>query len=286
MAGAGTMTAMDDGNRPWSPITIEQHDDLVPAPIERLAALLDHDRVHWPAGALPPLAHWLYFLPHAAQSTLGADGHPLRGALLPPIDAPRRMWAGGRVEFRRPLPIGARATRRSVVVAVREKDGRSGRLTFVTVRHEIVESGAVAIVEEQDLVFRGDGGGAPPPAAPDPRAATATRAMIADEAALFRFSALTFNAHRIHYDRDYAVAVEHYPDLVVHGPYQAILLADHLLRHAPSRAITRFSFRGVRPLFARQPFTLNMHGGDPAALWTADRDGCACMEASAGLARM
>ncbi|WBH17379.1 FAS1-like dehydratase domain-containing protein [Sphingomonas radiodurans] len=268
----------------WTPVASEQHDDLVAAPLRRLAALFDHDGAHWPAGELPPLAHWLYFLPEAAQSTIGADGHPARGAMLPPIDAPRRMWAGGRLTFHAPLPIGARATRRSIVTDVRVKDGRSGRLTFVTVRHEILVDGAAAIVEEQDLVFRGDGSGTPPAAPPDPRVATIRQPFAPDATALFRFSALTFNAHRIHYDRDYAVAQEHYPDLVVHGPYQAMLLAGHLLRAMPGRRMAHFSFRGARPLFVGRPAALNLVGEGPVALWTTDQDGCACMEAEATLA--
>lgn len=267
----------------WVPTSSEQHDDLVAAPLRRLAALFDHDGAHWPAKELPPLAHWLYFLPEAPQSTIGTDGHPARGASLPPIDAPRRMWAGGRLTFHAPLPIGARATRRSIVTDVKIKDGRSGRLTFVTVRHDILVEGRAAIIEEQDLVFRGDGSGTPPAAPPDPRPATVRRDFTADATALFRFSALTFNAHRIHYDRAYAVEQEHYPDLVVHGPYQAMLLADHLLRTTGGR-IASFSFRGARPLFVDRAAALNLAGDGPVALWTTDQDGCACMEAQATLA--
>jgi 3-methylfumaryl-CoA hydratase len=185
--------------------------------------------------------------------------------------------------FHAPLPIGARATRRSIVTDVKVKDGRSGRLTFVTVRHDILVDGAAAVVEEQDLVFRGDGSGTPPVGAPDPRTPTERRAIAPDATALFRFSALTFNAHRIHYDRQYAVEQEHYPDLVVHGPYQAMLLADHLLRTRPERRFATFSFRGARPLFVG-PAALNLAGDGPVVLWTTDRDGCACMEAEVSLA--
>lgn len=268
----------------WHPVTVTQDDVLTPAPLRRLAALFDHDAAHWPADALPPLAHWLYFLPEAPQSAIGADGHPAHGALLPPVDAPRRMWAGGRLTFHAPLPIGAAATRRSVVTDTRVKDGRSGRLTFVTVRHEVFADGVPAVTEEQDLVFRQPGPGTPPPAAPDPRVADARRTLTPDATALFRFSALTFNAHRIHYDRAYAVTEEQYPDLVVHGPWQAMLLADHLLRAHPGQALTRFAFRGVRPLFVDRPMTLNRAGTGPVALWTTDADGCRGMEAEAEVA--
>lgn len=268
----------------WQPVTLEQEDDLVAAPLRRLAALFDHDGAHWAAGTLPPLAHWLYFLPEAPQSQLGRDGHPAHGALLPPVDAPRRMWAGGRLTFHAPLRIDTRTTRTSTVSDVRVKEGKSGRLTFVTVRHEIAAEGAVAVVEEQDLVFRQPGPGTPPPAAPDPRRADAARALVPDATMLFRFSALTFNAHRIHYDRDHAVNEESYPDLVVHGPMQAMLLADHLLRAHPGRALGTFSFRGVRPLFVDRTMTLNRTGGEDATLWTTDADGCTGMEAQATLA--
>lgn len=268
----------------WSPVATEQQDDLVAAPLRRLAALFDHDGAHWPGGELPPLAHWLFFLPEAPQSTIGGDGHPARGAALPPIEAPRRMWAGGRLSFHAPLPIGAQATRRSIVTDVKVKDGRSGRLTFVTVRHDVLVDGAVAVVEEQDLVFRGAGNGTPPTAPADPRTAEVRREVRFDATALFRFSALTFNAHRIHYDRPYAVMEELYPDLVVHGPYQAMLLVDHLLRSRPGARLTHFSFRGARPLFVDRAAALNLSGDAQVLLWTTDQDGCACMEAEARLA--
>jgi 3-methylfumaryl-CoA hydratase len=267
----------------WTPVATEQQDDLVAAPLRRLAALFDHDGAHWPAGVLPPLAHWLYFLPEARQSTIGIDGHPARGLELPPIEAPRRMWAGGRLTFHAPLPIGARATRRSIVSDVKVKEGKSGRLTFVTVRHDILVDGAAALVEEQDLVFRGAGNGTPRPAPADPRQAAVRREMAFDSTALFRFSALTFNAHRIHYDRAYAIEEESYPDLVVHGPYQAMLLADHLMRNQRGARLARFSFRGARPLFVDRSAALNLLGDGPVALWTTDQDGCACMEAEAAL---
>lgn len=276
----GAMTGLDG----WQPVLTEQHDDLVAAPLRRLAALFDHDGAHWPSGELPPLAHWLYFLPEARQSTIGHDGHPARGVELPPIDAPRRMWAGGRLSFHAPLPIGAPATRRSIVADVKVKTGRSGTLTFVIVRHEIVVDGAAAVVEEQDLVFRQPGNGTPAPAAPDTRRADVRAAFAPDATALFRFSALTFNAHRIHYDRGYAIEDEQYPDLVVHGPYQAMLLADLLIRARPERRLTRFSFRGARPLFVGAAAALNMAEGEPVSLWTTDGDGCTCMEAQATLA--
>ncbi len=268
----------------WTPVEEQRTDTLVAGPLKRLAALFDHDAAHWPCGSLPPLAHWLYFLPDDAQSTLTRDGHPLRGAFLPPIDAPRRMWAGGRVTFHAPLPITAAANRRSVVTAVSEKQGRSGALTFVTIRHEIEAAGTLAITEEQDLVFRPGAGSPPAVAEPDARVSDASREVVPDITALFRFSALTFNAHRIHYDRDYARSVEGYPDLVVHGPMQAMLLVDHLLRERPGSTLTHFAYRGVRPMFADRTLRLNLADGARAELWTTDPDGCTGMEARATVA--
>jgi 3-methylfumaryl-CoA hydratase len=267
----------------WTPVEERRTDTLVAGPLHRLAALFDHDAAHWPRESLPPLAHWLYFLPDDAQSTLAADGHPARGAFLPPIDAPRRMWAGGRVTFHAPLPIGAAATRRSIVTEVSEKHGRSGVLTFVTVRHEVQAAGVLAVTEEQDLVFRASGGGPLPAASPDPRIPAATREVVPDVTALFRFSALTYNAHRIHYDRPYAQSVEGYPDLVVHGPLQAMLLVDHLLRERPDATLTHFAYRGVRPVFADRGLRLNLADGAPVELWTTDPDGCTGMDARATL---
>ena len=268
--------------RGWTPTEERRTDQLVAAPLNRLAALFDHDGAHWPRGALPPLAHWLYFLPDDPQAMLADDGHPRRGAFLPPVDAPRRMWAGGRVTFHAALPIRASATRRSIVTDVSEKWGRSGKLTFVTVRHEIHVADSLALTEEQDLVFRAAAGPAML-AQPDARIPAATRDLVPDITTLFRFSALTFNAHRIHYDRPYARQVEGYPDLVVHGPLQAILLVDHLLRERPGSALTHFSYRGVRPMFADRALQLNLADGALVELWTTDPDGCTGMDARATL---
>ncbi|WP_298813730.1 MaoC family dehydratase N-terminal domain-containing protein [uncultured Sphingomonas sp.] len=268
----------------WAPVEERRTDTLVAGPLQRLAALFDHDAAHWPHDSLPPLAHWLYFLPNDAQSRLAADGHPVRGAFLPPIDAPRRMWAGGRVTFHAPLPIGAAATRHSIVTDVREKLGRSGALNFVTVRHEVHAAGMLAVTEEQDLVFRPSNVSAPAAAHPDLREPAVSREIVPDVTALFRFSALTFNAHRIHYDRPYAQWVEGYPDLVVHGPLQAMLLVDHLLRERPGSTLTHFAYRGVRPMFADRALRLNLADGSPVALWTTDPDGCTGMDARATLA--
>lgn len=272
------------------PIETQFDDAIVAGPVRRLAALLDYGAPPWPDGRLPPLGHWLFFLPETRQSSIGRDGHPERGDDLPPIEAPRRMWAGGRIDFLADVPIGGIATRRSKVVNVEEKRGRSGVLTFVTVRHEILCGGVPAIVELQDLVYRQDDRrGTPATPAVSVRSAIreaeATRTVRVDPAILFRFSALTFNAHRIHYDLPYATDVERYSGLVVQGPLQAVLLVDHLLRTMPGVRLAGFSFRGARPLIAGPAFTVNLVSVDGGvALWTSDDEGHECMRAMAVLA--
>ena len=262
----------------------ERTDTFTEGPLHRLAALLDYPVSPWPAGVLPPLAHWLYFLPDERQSVLGPDGHPAIGLVAPPADGPRRMWAGSRVEFRAPVPLGSDGTRTSVVTRVEAKTGRTGPLNFATVRHTITAAGVVAVVEEQDLVFRGVSPAPPPVPRPAPLQSEASRRMTLDASALFRFSALTFNAHRIHYDVDYARDVEGYPGLVVHGPLQAILLLDHLSRERPGLDIATFSFRGRAPMFTHETIQLNLAETDGGfALWTSGADGGERMSAAVTL---
>ncbi len=247
-----------------------------PGPLAGLAALLDHKQPR--DGELPPLAHWFYFLHHARQSEIDVDGHPRRGAFLPPISLPRRMWAGSRIEFRGSLPVGAAMTRRSIIANVSDKHGASGAMIFVTVKHEVSANGTVAVAEEQDIVFREapKPGAATLPAQRDDRASQWTRTVTPDPTLLFRFSALTFNAHRIHYDRDYCRDVEGYPGLVVQGPLTALLLMDHHLRQHPRAEIARFEFRAQRPLFDTALFDLC---GSGDALWARGPDGAAAMSA-------
>ena len=236
---------------------------------------------------LPPLWHWLYFLPTHRQSDLGPDGHGRRGGFLPPVPLPRRMWAGSQFEFRAPMRVGDPVERTSTIEAVSAKHGRSGPLVFVKVRHELRCNGAndAALVEWHDIVFREgqhDGDAAPPLAAPD--GAAWQREIVPDDVLLFRYSALTFNGHRIHYDRRYATAVEGYPGLVVHGPLIATLLMDLLHRERPLAAVAGFRFRAVRPTFDLHPFCLR---GAPAAdgrsvrLWAQDHEGWLTMDAVA-----
>jgi 3-methylfumaryl-CoA hydratase len=243
----------------WAPEPVEHADHLRPWPVAAFAALLDQPA---PADLLPPLWHWFSFLDTPPESALGEDGHPAAGHFLPPVPDRRRMIAGGRVEFRAPLRIGADAVRRSRLRSVRPASGRSGELLFVTVRSEIDSGGTVAVVEEQDVVYRRQPAGQPPgrPAVlpdatpPDPPADGAWRAALEpDERMLFRFSALTYNTHRIHYDQTYVTAVEGYPGLVVHGPLLALLLLELPRRNAPDRRVTAFEYRLERPAFAGFP---------------------------------
>jgi 3-methylfumaryl-CoA hydratase len=240
----------------WIGRTESRTDLVTPAPIAALAATLDRDDpLPQPGDALPPLWHWLYFLPVHCQSELGPDGHAKRGGFLPPVPLPRRMWAGGRLEFHHAPRVGETITRVSRILDVKHKQGRTGALVFVLVRHEISNPQGVALTEEHDIVFRDfprPGDPVPPP--PAPGAATWHRTIHPDDVFLFRYSALTFNGHRIHYDRHYATEVEGYPGLVVHGPLIATLLLDLLRRSVPAAQVKRFEFRAVSPLFDIAPF--------------------------------
>lgn len=245
--------------RKWIGKTETATDFVTPAPIAALSATLDIEAPHPRAGdAVPPLWHWLYFLETHRQSELGPDGHAKLGGFLPRVPLPRRMWAGGRFEFMRPLRVGDTFTRTSRIVDVQEKKGRTGALVFVLVRHEIGNSEGIALVEEQDLVYRDRAkqGDAVSPPQPAPAGAVWERTVQPDDVLLFRYSALTFNGHRIHYDRRFATETEGYPGLVVHGPLIATLLLDLLHRHMPGANVSRFEFRAVGPLFDISPFKL------------------------------
>jgi 3-methylfumaryl-CoA hydratase len=256
-------------------------DIVTAAPVSALAATLDIDASYPEAGdPLPPLWHWLYFLPIHRQSELGADGHAERGGFLPPVDLPRRMWAGGRLEFHAPLRIGERITRTSRITDVRFKEGRTGPLVFVLVRHEIAGAAGVAITEEHDIVYRGHSGAASL-RRPAPADAPWERAVHPDDVLLFRYSALTFNGHRIHYDRRYATEIEGYPGLVVHGPLLATLLADLVRRNMPSARAKRFEFRAASPVFDTGDFRLcGKPAGEVIQLWVRDAAGDLAMEAA------
>ena len=268
----------------------EQRSDLVTAaPLNAWAAMLDrNDPDALPGSDVPPLGHWLFLLPVARQSMLGPDGHPQRGGFLPPIPLPRRMWAGGRLTFHHALRVGDEITRASRIVSVDAKSGRSGALAFVTVRHEVTNARGLAITEEHDIVYRDAprADAAPPAPQSAPTNESFVRRIVPDPVLLFRYSALTFNSHRIHYDRSYVTEVEGYPGLIVHGPLIATLLMDLLRRERPQARIQRFTFTAKSPLFDLHPFDVcgRFDGERGVALWARSHQGALAMQASAELA--
>ena len=285
----------------WVGRTETVADTAAATPVAALSATLD-----WadyaggarpaPGTPLPYLWHWLYFLPLAQQSDIGADGHPRRGGFLPPVPLPRRMWAGSDFAFHEPLLVGDALARTSTIVDVSGKSGRTGSLIFVKVRHEIRRngSGTVALTEHHNIVYRdapkADDVAPPPMAAPAAADAVWSRHIKADDVLLFRYSALTFNGHRIHYDRKYVTEVEGYPGLIVHGPLIATLLMDLLRREQPDARVTTFAFKAVRPTIDTHPFSvhglpaLDSAGGKTVRLWSRDHEGWLTMDATATLA--
>ena len=272
----------------WQGKTESIIDSVTAAPLAGLSATLDRtDPAPTNGTVVPPLAHWLYFLPQHRQSEIGPDGHAKRGGFLPPVPLPRRMWAGGRLtwEANNPLQVGQVVQRHSRIERVQHKQGRSGELVFVLVQHEIHNERGLAITEAHDIVYRAapEPGEAPPP----PQAATTTapwqRPWLADEVMLFRFSALTFNGHRIHYDRSYVTQTEGYPGLVVHGPLIATLLVDLWRHQHPQATLTHFAFKALRPTFDIHRFAVcgQATGQGQADLWAHDHEGWLTMQAQA-----
>jgi len=231
--------------------------------------------------ALPPLWHWLYFWDIAPRSELGRDGHPAVGGFMPPVGQARRMWAGSRVTFPGTLGLGEPATRVSTIEKVAEKSGRSGKLVFVTVRHELSGSDGLAVIDEHDIVYREDTGkgASARPGEPAPEGAQWVETVDPDPTLLFRYSALTFNGHRIHYDRDYARDVEGYDGLVVHGPLLATMMVGMAAGSLPARSVSRFEFRGMRPVMDTETFTVNVDpdGEDAVDVWVANGEGMFAM---------
>jgi 3-methylfumaryl-CoA hydratase len=276
----GTETVLADALRDWTPGTVRMSRRVDPWPAAAFADLIGTVPPGLDLGdPLPPLWHWFYLLDHPAQSAIGADGHPADGPFLPPIPGRRRMFAGGRLRQDAAIPVGADLSSRSAVADVSVKSGRSGELAFVTVRHELTADGTLVGVEEQDIVYRSEAAGTVPRAvsrAPGgvPAPAGEWRAELAtDPVLLFRFSALTYNGHRIHYDRPYATQAEGYPDLVVHGPLLALLALELPRIHAPEQAVRSFTYRLARPAFLPCRLITAGRPAGPSAEITVGADG-------------
>ncbi len=259
-------------------------DDVIDSRQARLlAATLDCEDTLREETGLPPLWHWIYFAEAVPTRETGPDGHAALGGFMPPISLPRRMWAGGRLTFSAPLRFGAQARKTSTIAAIDHKTGRSGPMVFVTVRHVIESEGRECLTEEHDVVYlepRRRDVPPPPPPAP-PRGADMTRTISPSAVWLFRYSALTFNGHRIHYDVDFCRDVEGYPDLVVHGPLQATLLADLAGQVAGDRPLASFAFRAVSPVFADKDFTVAAKTDDETGTaWAMNPEGALAMQAT------
>jgi 3-methylfumaryl-CoA hydratase len=267
----------------WIGRTQEIADVIAPDRVAAMAATLDLAPAPQPGDVLPPGWHWLFFNGAVRASELGEDGHPKRGGFLPPVPLPRRMWAGGRLGFPGAVRVGETVRRHSEIKSVEIKHGRSGQLVFVVVKHQIFGSAGLAIEEEHDIVYRP----APEPgaAAPAPQAAPQDgkwqKTIRPDPVLLFRYSALTFNGHRIHYDWPYVTKVEGYPGLVVHGPLTSTLLLELVRAQAPQRRLVQYTYRGLSPLFDGAPYTVNGRpeaDGATVKLWAAGPGGELAME--------
>lgn len=278
------MTAADSADLSlWIGRTESVSETLAPFPGRALAALLDRDPDSAGHDEIAPLEHWLHLLPLHRQSEIATDGHTRRGGFLPPVPLPRRMFAGAQITFLRPLTTGSQARRVGTVASITPKTGRSGPLTFVQIRQEIAGPDGPALIEEQDIVYRthptADAAGTKS-GGPRLDDATWTEVYRPDASALLRYSALLFNAHRIHYDHRYTTGIEHYPDLIVHGQLVATLLAD--LAQSRAGPLASFAFRSYAPFFVDRPITLmGRADGDLVSLAAADDTGLVAMTAEA-----
>ncbi|SCZ20665.1 MULTISPECIES: MaoC family dehydratase N-terminal domain-containing protein [unclassified Pseudomonas] len=281
------MTEIDiDYLRGWVGRERVREELLAPFAVQALSATLDREQVPMQGETLPPTWQWLYFNDCAQRTNLGADGHGRTGGFLPPVPLPRRMWASGEFMCERPLRIGELAEQRSVVTSVELKQGKTGALVFVSLEHQISQRGRRCLVEKQHLVYREMANGPSPslPGEPAPDEADVKQPFQPDPVLLFRYSALTFNGHRIHYDRDYATWQEHYPALVVHGPLLATLLAEQVTIQMPEVRVSSFGFRAVRPVFDTDHLLLcSKRSGDRVDLWTQNQDGFVTMIATANV---
>ncbi len=262
----------------WIPKVDSVTELISAAPINKLAATLNEAAPDYQDGDnLPPLWHWIFFIKPVPHAGLGRDGHPKRGEFLPPVALPRRMFAGMKTDFLHPLIIGHEAERESEVIDIKEKNGASGPLIFIRVLTKIKQKGRLCIMDEQEIVYREMGAPLTLPETkhlPEPPANSWSQEMIADETILFRFSAVTFNGHKIHYDRTYAALEEGYPALVVHAPLLAMLLLQ-LVRRNTGKRVKRFEYRAMAPLFDGQPFQLSAveEGADSVNMQVLRTDG-------------
>jgi 3-methylfumaryl-CoA hydratase len=276
-----------DHLRQWIGRTAEASDTVTAQLVRGLRATLFMEiGTPKPGDAAPFTTHWCLAQPVYPMAELGPDGHPTRGGFLPPVPLPRRMWAGGELEFFDTLRVGDEATRTSRIADVTMKTGSTGVLCFVSVDHLITTSRGTAIRERQDIVYRDvpTGTQTPTPAKPaaPPPSAQHRESHMADSVLLFRYSALTFNGHRIHYDRDYVTKVEGYPGLIFHGPMQAAFLVEFAARLHGGTAPKKFSYRGVQPLFEGSEFSINANEtATGMELWTANSDGQPTMKGTA-----
>jgi 3-methylfumaryl-CoA hydratase len=261
--------------------TREQQDEITRPALVRIAALLDRD-ADFPTGSpIPP--HWyaMFFPDIVPQSQIGEDGHPRRGDFLPPVALPRRMFAGRRMQFLAPLRVGDTAIKKSEIAAITPKRGRSGQMVFVTIRHTISVAGAAVLTDEQDVVYRevATPGARPPEPTPPPADPAWSERVTPTTPLLFRYSAITFNAHRIHYDADYVRGAEGYPGLVVNGGLTLLLLLEAAIRNL-GRTPRGVAVRNIRPLYCDNPITL---AGRDAAAWAADSTGALAVSAELAL---
>lgn len=281
------MTAIDiDSYKKWEGKQQIQEDDIALFPARALAAALNNVHLPEKGEALPAFWEWLYFLPTPRGDATGLDGHPDKGSFLPPVPLPRRMWAAGEAEYRQTLIIGQPATRTSTIESVELKTGSTGTLVFVNVRHEISQADTLCISQLQNIVYRDQPSERVDllPGKSAPAELDVMRLVKPDPVLLFRYSALTYNGHRIHYDRDYAVQEEFYPALVVHGPLLVTLLLELQREHYADRVLKQFKFRAVRPTFDTAAFSISARlDGENLSLWSADESGSLCMTIQANV---
>lgn len=287
-ATAATSSALDLGHlRQWLGKTEEATDVVTAQLVKGLRATLFLDIGAPVTGDPAPLTtHWCLAPPVYPASQLSQDGHPTRGGFLPPVPLPRRMWAGGEIEFVDSLRVGDDVKRSSAIADINVKSGSTGTLCFVSVNHTITTPRGVAIKERHDIVYREatNGPQTAPKSPPPPAAAQHRETHMADTVLLFRYSALTFNGHRIHYDRDYVTKVEGYPGLVFHGPMQAALLVEFAAKLNSGKAPAKFTYRGVQPLFEGSEFSVNANKTAAGLeLWTANSQGAPTMKGVATL---